>query len=87
MKSARSSLERTVCRRGRLVDQKSAEHDKSSVDEETLPASGSLVDLFGDYFNTTGLHVVHLNIRSLLPKIDEIRYLLKDCKVGIFCLT
>ncbi len=84
--AAKSSLERTVCRRGRLVDQKGAEHDKS-FDEETLPASRCSVDLFGDYFNTKGLHFVHLNIRSLLPKIDEIRCLLKNCKVGIFCLT
>ncbi len=38
--AARSSLERTICRRGRLMHQKSAEHEKSSVDEETLPASG-----------------------------------------------
>ncbi len=30
---------------------------------------------------------MHLNIRSLLPKIDEIRCLLMNCKVGIFCLT
>ncbi len=85
--AARSSLERTVCRRGPLVDQKTAEHIKSSVDEETLPASGGAVDLFGHYFNTKGLHFVHLNIRSLLPKIDEIRCLLKNCKLGIFYLT
>ncbi len=85
--AARSSLERTVCRGGHLVDQKGAEHDESLVDEETLPASRGSVDLFGDYFNTKGLHFVHLNIRSLLPKIDEIRCLLKNCKVGIFCLT
>ncbi len=38
--AARSSLERTICRRGRLMDQKSVEHEKSSIDEETLPASG-----------------------------------------------
>ncbi len=50
--AARSSLERTVCWRGRLVDQKGAEHDKSLVDEETLPASRGSVYLFGDYFNT-----------------------------------
>ncbi len=85
--AAMPSLERTVCRRGRLVDQKGAEHDKSLVDEETLPASRGSVDLFGDYFNTKGLNFVHINIRSLFPKIDEIRCLLTNCKVGIFCIT
>ncbi len=69
------------------MNQKGAANDKSIVDKETLPASRGSVDLFGDYFNTKGRHFVHLNIISLLPKIDEIRYLLNNCKVGIFCLT
>ncbi len=37
--AARSSLERTVCRGGRVVDQKGIEHDESLVDEETLDSS------------------------------------------------
>ncbi len=51
-----------------------------------IPVSRGSANLFGDYFNTKGLHFVHLNIRSLLPKIGEIRCLLKNCKVGIFYL-
>ena len=34
-----------------------------------------------------GLHMLHLNVRSLLPKITEIRHLSKSRKVGIFCFT
>ncbi|XDV31768.1 hypothetical protein PO909_002727 [Leuciscus waleckii] len=41
-----------------------------------------------DYFMTArGLHLLHLNVRSLLPKITEIRHLSKSRKVGIFCFT
>lgn len=34
-----------------------------------------------------GLHLLHLNVRSLLPKITEIRHLSKSGKVGVFCFT
>lgn len=34
-----------------------------------------------------GLHLLHLNIRSLLPKMNEIRLLCKNKKVGLLCFT
>jgi hypothetical protein len=34
-----------------------------------------------------GLHFVHLNVRSLLPKIDEIRLLVCKSEVGVLCFT
>ncbi len=37
--------------------------------------------------STRGLHLLHLNIRSLLPKITEIRLLSNSNKVGLFCFT
>lgn len=36
---------------------------------------------------TRGLHLLHLNVRSLLPKITEVRHLSKGGKVGILCFT
>ena len=37
-------------------------------------------------FKKKGLHFIHININSLLPKIDELRYLTKlsnACTIGI----
>lgn len=39
------------------------------------------------FLSTRGLHLLHLNIRSLLPKITEIRLLSNSNKVGLFCFT
>ncbi len=37
--------------------------------------------------HSTGLKVAHINVRSLYPKIDEIRYLLADASLDILCIT
>ena len=34
-----------------------------------------------------GIKIGHLNIRSLLGKIDEIRFLISKIKLDILCLT
>ena len=34
-----------------------------------------------------GLRIAHLNIRSLLPKIEEIRLLLESTQLDVFCIT
>lgn len=38
-------------------------------------------------FSKKGLHFLHLNVRSLLLKIEEIRELVKHLKVGVICFT
>lgn len=40
-----------------------------------------------DILSSNGLHVIHLNTRSLLPKISELRLLCSSGKVGILCCT
>ena len=37
--------------------------------------------------SSKGLHFLHLNIRSLLPKLDEIRLIVKESNAAIFGLT
>ena len=32
----------------------------------------------GTFFKNRGLHVIHLNIKSLLAKIEELRFTAKD---------
>ena len=38
-------------------------------------------------FEKKGLHFVHLNIRSLLPKLDELRILARNTRAACICIT
>ena len=38
-------------------------------------------------FKKRGLHFIHLNSRSILPKIDEIRLIAKETKCACFCFS
>lgn len=38
-------------------------------------------------FSSNGLHCFHLNIRSLLPKITEVRELARKIKASILCFS
>ena len=38
-------------------------------------------------FEKKGLHFIHLNVRSLLPKLDELRILARETKPACFCIT
>ena len=40
-----------------------------------------------DKFKMKGLHRVHLNVNSLLPKIDEIGYMAKLSNAGVIGIT
>ena len=42
---------------------------------------------FSEAVGNTCLHFVYLNIRSLLPKIDEIRLLVRKSEVGVLFFT
>ena len=50
---------------------------------------GSRFDNSSDYncFQKKGLHFVHLNIRSLLPKVDELRLLARNTRAACICIT
>ncbi len=37
--------------------------------------------------NSKGLKVAHINVCSLFPKIDEIRFLLINTKIDILCIS
>ena len=36
-------------------------------------------------FSMRGLYILHLNLRSIFPKIEEIRLLSSNCKVWVLC--
>lgn len=58
--------------------------------EMTAVGTTAAGDSFGEFTEVTAkkeLHFAHLNVRSLLPKIDEIHMLVTTSMVGIFCLT
>lgn len=38
-------------------------------------------------FKKRGLNIIHMNIRSLLPKIDEVRLIARETKASCICLT
>ena len=38
-------------------------------------------------FKKRGLHFIHLNINSLLPKIDELRHIARTSKVSVIGIT
>ena len=38
-------------------------------------------------FKQKGLHLLHLNVNSLLPKIEEIRHIAKSSNAGVFGIT
>ena len=38
-------------------------------------------------FRSKGIHLIHLNVNSLLPKIDEIRYIAERTKAAVIGIT
>ena len=38
-------------------------------------------------FRSKGIHLIHLNVNSLLPKIDEIRYIVECTKATVIAIT
>ena len=38
-------------------------------------------------FRSKGIHLIHLNVNSLLPKIDEIRYIAERAKAAVIAIT
>ena len=47
----------------------------------------SVVRNFYEFSRAKGLKIVHLNIRSLLPKIEQIRTLLSQYKIDIMTIS
>ena len=38
-------------------------------------------------FSKRGLHFIHINVRSLLPKLDEVRIISRQTKAACICIT
>lgn len=61
--------------------------DRGSETTQEQPAFEFGLGDQSDVFKKKGLHFMHLNARSILPKIDEIRQLISKTKVGVFCIS
>lgn len=57
-----------------------------SLDDEEA-AWSACKQQYEHVFSAKGLHFLHLNARSLLPNIDEIRLLALNLNVGVICVT
>ena len=40
-----------------------------------------------NFFRSKGIHLIHLNVNSLLPKVDEIRYIAERTKAAVIGIT
>ena len=51
------------------------------------PTSNSVSQSFWKLFENKGLHFLHLNISSILPKLDELKMIAGDTKAAIIGIT
>ena len=58
-----------------------------SGDISLNPGPTTLKNYSRDIFKKRGLHIIHLNINSLLPKIDEIRHIAKSSNLSVIGLS
>ena len=58
-----------------------------SGDISLNPGPTTLKNYSWDIFKKRGLHIIHLNINSLLPKIDEIRHIAKSSNLSVIGLS
>ena len=62
-------------------------------EKQTVPtevnetAKGPTEDFMWNPFRKRGLHFLHLNINSLLPKIDEVRLIAKNSNAAVIGIT
>ena len=53
-----------------------------------LPPHNSQIDCLNwNFFNKKGLHFLHINVNSLLPKIEEVRFIAKTSKATVIGIT
>ena len=55
-------------------------------DIELNPGPSQVINLW-EPFDSKGLHFIHLNINSLLPKIDELRDIAKKVEATVIGIT
>lgn len=55
-------------------------------DVHSCPGPGAADSQYSD-FKKRGMHFIHFNVRSLLPKIDQIRLIAKETNCACLCLS
>ena len=51
------------------------------------PHNSQIDSLSWNVFNKKGLHFLHINVNSILPKIEEIRFIAKKSKVTVISIS
>ena len=51
------------------------------------PHNSQIEGLSWNVFDKKGLHFLHINVNSLSPKIEEIRFIAKKCKATVIGIT
>ena len=61
----------------------------SSTDDNVKRLSSlfSEASITYDWFKKSGLHFVHMNVRSILPKVCDIQLFLNNTKISVLCLS
>ena len=77
-----------VCNQCALIDLPNIFPDQAS-DDNIIQDNDSYVEAQPqfDCFQQKGLHFIHINARSLLPKIDELSLLAKSTNVAVMAIT
>ena len=57
-----------------------------NINSNKSPGIGSQAHHMNAWFGKKGLHIAHLNIHFLYPKLDEIKFLTNNQNIDIFCL-
>ena len=55
-------------------------------DSYSSQEDGSQCPHMNAWFGAKGLHITHLNVHYLYPKLDELKLLLSEQNIYIFCL-
>ena len=71
----------------RSTDTDGDQPPSDSTGPSDAPREDTPQDEYSRCFKTRGLHSMHLNVRSLLPKIDEVRRIAQTTSIPVMCFT
>ena len=61
--------------------------DNTNLRSYNIPKPSNLSDDHYECFKRKGLHVIHLNVRSLFNKISELKIIAKKSNAAVICIT
>lgn len=70
-----------------MAEEVTVDQPQSAEMDDTSELSDAEEYVSWDCLKRRGLHIVHLNVRSLLPKIDEVRDIARKTTPAVLCFT